>query len=299
MNATYEDWQNITSPRIQGAWNLHESLPDLDFFISLSSFLGATGNIGQSIYSGTAVSSTFRALSPHLKYQTPNSIHEANLSQTFFDAFTDYRRARGLPAVAVSLPVVLGVGYVADHDLTDSLKSSLGATLTEPHLRTLIKGAVMGSSSGLVSHDGRVISFSFASGDDGTTEAWQAFHPRALVQRINAESRNSASYGNGSGAHQDGGGDTRSTGLRNANGGDPSVNLLDALISKVSSITMIERDEIEADAPLATYGLDSLVSVELRNWIRRETGVDLPLPNIVGAENLRALAAHILSQSGK
>lgn len=67
-------------------------------------------------------------------------------------------------------------------------------------------------------------------------------------------------------------------------------------MDKVSSITMIERDEIEPDAPLSNYSLDSLVSVELRNWIRRETSVEVPLPKIVNSGNLRALATHILSQ---
>jgi hypothetical protein len=56
VNASYDDWQNITRPRVQGAWNLHELLADVDFFIALSSFVGATGNVGQGIYAGTAVS---------------------------------------------------------------------------------------------------------------------------------------------------------------------------------------------------------------------------------------------------
>lgn len=56
-NTTYEDWYNITTPRIKGAWNLHELLPEnLDFFVLLSSFISGSGNIGQSIYSATAVS---------------------------------------------------------------------------------------------------------------------------------------------------------------------------------------------------------------------------------------------------
>lgn len=57
MNATYEDWEINTTPRLHGAWNLHELMPpDLDFFVALSSFSGDTGNIGQAIYAGTAVS---------------------------------------------------------------------------------------------------------------------------------------------------------------------------------------------------------------------------------------------------
>ena len=56
-NATYEDWQIVMRPRVQGAWNLDELLPkDLDFFVALSSLLGETGNSGQAIYAGTAVS---------------------------------------------------------------------------------------------------------------------------------------------------------------------------------------------------------------------------------------------------
>jgi hypothetical protein len=63
VNATHDDWKLITGPRIQGAWHLHNLLPDLDFFIALSSFLGDSGNPGQAIYAGTAVSySTFRVV---------------------------------------------------------------------------------------------------------------------------------------------------------------------------------------------------------------------------------------------
>lgn len=263
VNASYDDWQNITRPRVQGAWNLHELLPDADFFIALSSFLGAAGNIGQSIYAGTA---------------------------TFFDAFSVYRNARGLRTVSIALPLVLDIGYVADRDLTETLKHSLRTTLTGAHIRTIVKGAIIGPSSGL-NHDGKAISFNFASGDDRTTLPWQSFHPKALVGLIEAEQRSPETNGESKDA------DTRSTALRIANDGDPLLCLLDALTTKVSSITMIDRDEVEPDAPLSDYSLDSLVSVELRNWIRRETGVRLPLPKIVGAGNLRALAAYILSQN--
>jgi hypothetical protein len=56
VNATAQDWQKITAPKVQGAWNMHELLPkDLDFFLSLSSASGCIGNVGQSIYAGTSV----------------------------------------------------------------------------------------------------------------------------------------------------------------------------------------------------------------------------------------------------
>ena len=84
--------------------------------------------------------------------------------------------------------------------------------------------------------------------------------------------------------------------MKLGDGPEPLLNLLRGLIEKVSLITMIDKDEVDPDASLSEYSLDSLVSVELRNWIRRETGVELALPRIVGAENLRALATYIISQ---
>ncbi|KPM39275.1 Lovastatin diketide synthase LovF [Neonectria ditissima] len=263
-NTTHQDWLNIVLPRIKGAWNLHELLPDnLDFFVALSSFISGSGNIGQSVYSGTA---------------------------SFYDAFAEYRSALGQPTVSVALPVVLDVGYVADRDLEGTLTNSLGAVLSLGDLRTVVKGAILGPSSGL-NRDGKAISFSYARGDDSSTLPWQCFHPRALVNYIRADSRADGTTEASQGAAK-----SKGLQLTLADASDPLAALLAVLMDKVSSITMIERDEIEADAPLSNYSLDSLVSVELRNWIRRETGVDLQLPKIVNAANLRALATHILAQ---
>ncbi|KAG5990097.1 hypothetical protein E4U52_004955 [Claviceps spartinae] len=61
-------------------------------------------------------------------------------------------------------------------------------------------------------------------------------------------------------------------------------------------MAIMDREEIRSDEPVASYNLDSLVSVELRNWIRRETGVELLLSSITQAESLRALATEILEK---
>ncbi|KAI0143582.1 putative polyketide synthase [Xylariaceae sp. FL1272] len=262
-NTSYEDWLNIVTPRNQGAWNLHELLPEnMDFFVALSSFISGVGNVGQPVYSGTA---------------------------SFYDSFAEYRNSLGRPTVSIALPVVLGVGYVADRNLEASLSGSLGAVLSETHLRTVIKGAMIGASSG-INRDGKAISYTYAQGDETSTLPWQCYHPRALVEYIRNESRMKGVAGDAQG------GPTRSKTLQISNASDPLQFLLEVLMDKVSSITMIERDEIEAEAPLSNYSLDSLVSVELRNRIRRETTVDLPLSKIVSSGNLKALARYILSQ---
>lgn len=179
------------------------------------------------------------------------------------------------------------MGYVADRDLTEQLKASLGGYITAAELGTIIKGAIIGPSSGL-NNNGKAITFGLNTGADTNTLPWQCLNPRLLTQLAHAKQAGPESNG----LLQNG--DSASNGI-DANSGDPFENLLNALMSKVSSITMIERDDVEADAPLANYSLDSLVSVELRNWIRKETGVDLPLPTIVRATNLRAMATQIAS----
>ncbi|KAF2136192.1 uncharacterized protein K452DRAFT_302958 [Aplosporella prunicola CBS 121167] len=261
-NATYEDWQIVTGPRVQGAWNLHELLPgNLDFFISLSSFLGDTGNAGQGIYAGTA---------------------------SFYDAFTQYRNARGQHSVSVALPVVLDVGFVADNNLSDILKQSLGATLTMADIRTIVKGAIMGPSSPF-HHNGKAAAFKmYLDGQAVQNGPWKYFHPVHTKERLKAERQKRVEAGASMGA------DMYSASWTAAE--DPLVGLTEALITKVSAMTMIERDEVGSDAPLASYSLDSLVSVELRNWIRRETSVELPLSAITQADSLRALATDILAQ---
>lgn len=72
--------------------------------------------------------------------------------------------------------------------------------------------------------------------------------------------------------------------------------LLEALGDKVSLITRIDRDEITLDRSLLDYGLDSLFSLELWNWIRRQLNVDMALKDITAAPNLKTLVQRITSR---
>ncbi|RYP11169.1 hypothetical protein DL765_007856 [Monosporascus sp. GIB2] len=205
---------------LRGAWNIHDLLPDLDFFLTLSTAVNATGNIGQSVYAGTS---------------------------SFFEALAQYRAARGQSTVTIGLPVVLDIGYVADRDLSSSLPANvMSRTLTEAHLLTLTKGVIIGTPSGLT-YEGQAMSFSFFSRDYKTMLPARAYHPLVLVRKIvdelSSPKSNSVGQDNALGTRRE----------RHTNGEDPLLNLLDALMSKVSSITLIERDEVEPDLPLSTH----------------------------------------------
>jgi len=120
--------------------------------------------------------------------------------------------------------VVLDVGYAVEKGLTEALKVSLGATLTEADLHTTVKGAIIGPSSGL-NHDGAAISFRFASGEDPNALGWKYYHPLALAERVNAKQRRSDKENQG--------GDPHLNGQRAANNTDTLVGLLQVLMDKV------------------------------------------------------------------
>lgn len=184
--------------------------------------------------------------------------------------------------------MVLDVGFVADNQLSDILTKTLGATLTMADIRTIVKGAVSGKTSPF-HHNGKAAVFKvYIDGQPIKEGAWKYFHPVHARERIKDERHKNGNAGAGAGA------DTYSTSWTTAE--DPLTGLTEALITKVSAATIIDREEVGADAPIDTFGLDSLVSVELRNWIRRETGVELLLTAITKAESLRALARDILGQ---
>jgi hypothetical protein len=201
-------------------------------------------------------------------YQNPSPpLRQGSLSnchQVFLAAFVQHHNACGQYTVTVALPVVLDVGYVACNDLTDILKQSLGATLTMADIRTIMC-AIMGPPFPLIHNDQFAAYRIWLEGQPAQKGAFNYFHPVHTRERLKAEH---SRRGN---ARANGGADMLLASWTAAEG--PQTGLIKALIAKIAAMTMIEQDELRADAPLSSIGLDSLVPVELRNWAHREASV--------------------------
>ncbi|KAK7917408.1 hypothetical protein PG985_011016 [Apiospora marii] len=269
VNATYDDWVGITRPRIQGAWNIHHVFPDLDFFVALASLDGVMGNVGQTIYSGTS---------------------------TFLEAFVEHRLRLGQPAASITLPVITETGIAATSKLSETIHNQLALTFDVPQVHTMVKAAIVGgrvpSASGLFGSNGRSFSF-FQDAVAPETEPldWERYWSCAAVRRPVIEEAAGGGGGGGQ-ASSAGSGAGAKGGLQD---GSPA-SAIERLGDKISAVTMIDRHEITPERGLAEYGLDSLVAVDLRNWIRRSFGVDLPLNIIVEATNLRSLTEDVVSR---
>jgi acyl carrier protein len=154
----------------------------------------------------------------------------------------------------------------------------------------MVKSAIQGQATSPIYTNGKATAFKMAlNGQSIEDLPWTYFHPVHIKARLAAGADDQNAAG--------GSGVDHSASWTSAS--DPLVGLTEALITKVSAMTMIERSEIEPDAPLASHGLDSLVSVELRNWIRRETSVELALTTITQSASLHALASHVILQIPK
>jgi acyl carrier protein len=195
-------------------------------------------------------------------------------TSSFLDAFARWRTRQGLPTVSIGLPVVDDVGYVTEREgMREKLSERMGS-LSIKQVHTMIGGAIIGASSGL-NPDSRALAFVPPSNSDNI----RGLKDGALYLSIFRQKKRRG----------------KGTIVRNGQDGGMSgeESLLDALTSKISSITMINREDVTPTRSLAEYGLDSLVSVELRNWIKRQYSVDLALTQIIGAANLQALADQI------
>ncbi|KAH9242477.1 hypothetical protein K456DRAFT_1905557 [Colletotrichum gloeosporioides 23] len=201
-------------------------------------------------------------------------------TSSFLDAFAQWRSRAGKPTISISLPVVDDVGYVIQQGMREQLLEKLGFYISIAHVHTVIQGAIIGPSSGL-NIDSRSIAFVLYDSPQGKSHGLEERSRYLSALRQKKWRKNKHALDN----HGDG---------EVAAGGE--LSLLDALAGKVSSITMMSREGVTPTRSLIEYGLDSLVSVELRNWIKREYGADLALTQIVGAPDLQALADVIVTR---
>ena len=268
----HEDYMAIVRPKIQGTWNLHEvlSTSHLDFFIMLSSIAGFLGPLGQAVYAGTS---------------------------TFLGAFARFRAAQGLPADTIHLGAVEGVGYLADRpELMAALRKGMGDNfLSERDVLALINASIRGQLVATGGHE-CLTGLQLKPGrTDGVYWAPDAkfSHCRRAILGDGYDPSSSSS------TSQTPDVSSPSSKLRNATSLPAAIqSVYESLGTKFASILMIPLDDITPSKPVVAYGLDSLVAIEIRNWLDREFEAKVPLMELLSASSLMALAESVVGRSG-
>lgn len=270
----YEHWQTAVQPKVEGTWNLHEALQTqaepLDFFFLFSSISGITGQWGQANYaSGNA----------------------------FLDAFVQYRHSLGLPASTIDIGVVEDVGYLSQNSaILESLKATSAHTLHEqdlldslqlmfhrsyPHSSTPISNGYVNRSHIAI---GMRSTLPLSAPNNRVT--WKK-DPRMAVYR-NLEDHDSST---GTATSED-----LAHFLRDVSSNPASLEIPESkefLATEIGTTLfsfMMRNDEsIDLSASLTALGVDSLVSIELRNWFKQKVGVEFTVLEIVGASSITQL----------
>ncbi|KAF5636495.1 polyketide synthase [Fusarium sp. NRRL 52700] len=255
---TANDVRTTIGPKVHGTWNLHELLPkNLDFFVMLSSLAGVMGHRGQGNYGC------------------------GNIFQDYFAAF---RRSQGLRAMTIDIGYLLSVGFVAEHDeYVDHVKAMGLKVMHKSDLHGLMATALQGSDA----HPPQVMcGLPYNEHDD----AWYWIRDqRFAALRKTAAGSNVEGSANVS---------LRDELVRCGQMGDEAVHLItSALAQRLAKLMMMPESDIDTGKPLSSYGVDSLVAVEVRNWIAKEAVVEVSVFDVMANIPMRQLAAELAVKS--
>jgi short-subunit dehydrogenase len=272
-NMSFETFMNTIRPKVQGSWSLHNATLNqpLDFFVFLSSASGFLGNAGQSNYAAAC---------------------------TYQVALTAHRIAQGLPATAIDIGKVGSVGFVAENAGTMSEKNLVRMgflDIQEEELHAMVELAMLPRSQGVA--NGSMITGAHTTVDAGSEEQELPFwsrdpvfsHMENLRPHLARSARSNAVEGPGQKS------------LSSLLGAVTSLSeavacVLDAVLRKLSRSLMMALEDIDVGKSTGAYGIDSLIAVDIRNWIFREAKADVPVFEVLQAVTLTALAQKVVEE---
>lgn len=263
-NMNFDQWGKVVKSKVAGCWNVHSALSSakLDFFIALSSVAGIIGNRGQSAYAA---------------------------ANTFLDSFVQYRRRQGLAATALNLAAVSDTGYLAENSerAKEVLAQIGGDSISEKEILALIAAAVTGKAEEACSSQvitGLKLPTPFSDVFWATDAKFTALCTRAASEQANsAENSQTVSPG---------------VALKHAGSPEDAHRIIvDALLDKTAAVLMLPREELDPSKDIVYYGLDSLVSIEIRNWITRELGAALQILDLLSSGSFIAIADLVLQKT--
>ena len=241
---------------------MHNSLPDLDFFIMLSSTSAVIGNRGQAAYAA---------------------------ANCFLDDFAHYRASQGLSGTSINLGVVKEIGHVAERpELQKKLESLSDVALSKADVLALIKLAIIGKIDQHADHQ-CAAGLSFENFSSQNPAFYWATDARFCHLRRGMgvlESEQPAPSISTKGA------------LKKAQSIEKAAEItISALTEKFASVLMMPAEEVRTDKPLTALGLDSLVAVEVRSWLGKETDTKMSAMELMTSASIRALADVIVGKS--
>ncbi|KAI0483452.1 putative polyketide synthase [Xylaria cf. heliscus] len=274
-----KQWHTANRPKVQATLNLHDLLQDgaeeLDFFIMLSSIVSTVGNANQANYAA---------------------------GSAFQDAFARCQRNRGLPYMSIDIGVVRSLGRAARaKGVVDYLVRSGFRAMDVDDVLDVLEYAVCNladiQSRPVHAHDARIkkvkadeeplsqiitgpASFNTVSGVQWRSDArFISLKRIGISGGSRSHKKVKTSYGEFS---------TLVTEC--ASFSDVIGVICTSLTKKLAEMFMRPDTDFDSSQPLSKYGVDSLVAIELRNWLVAVTKADVSLFDVLQSKSLAELA---------
>ena len=269
MNFDY--WSSVVKPKIQGTWNLHKLLPQgMDFFITLASMIGVLGNASQANYAA---------------------------GSTYQDALVRHRIANGENATSLDLGPLLGIGQLAEsEDLRAKVEQTKHFTMLSPDdLNAMLEYYCKKPTSATAA----LLNCQAISGIKVPAQirasaqevpVWMRRPMFKYLSQLGATDLTAAPRD----AKED---DTPDLSTQLASAStltDAGVAVTEALIKRLARILATSVENFDLQKSMHSYGMDSLMAVDVRNWFLREMKADVSIFDIMGSsslENMGAMAA--------
>lgn len=258
---SYKQWRDALGPKVQGTLNLYNELGDsLDFFIMLSSATGLIGSFGQCNYAA---------------------------GNTFQDAFARSMSSQGHPVRSLDLGGIADAGYVADHaDSVDFLERQGLRLITFEKLIVLLNHVVNQPFSTKSSDSQLSLGLGVDESLDSVRRSDGKFSHIYARQHLKAGPQTEKATVDITKA------------LKESRSPQQALEIVsESVINKLSQLLAIEVDNLSPTGSISAYGADSLVAVELRNWLAVYLHTQVQTLELLGTASIRELSETIVSRS--
>ncbi|KAI1455751.1 hypothetical protein F4805DRAFT_459397 [Annulohypoxylon moriforme] len=268
-NMTHEQWESTVNSKAQSSWNLHQFLPQgLDFFILLSSLSGVYGSPVQSNYAAGC---------------------------TFQDALARYRTVHGEKAISLDIGWMLHSGIIAETERYQKVRRQTGdmGQIQDAELLALLELYCDPALAPLTPSESQLLIGCITPAD-------LLAQGRPPVERMQRPLFSTFSQVKAQAARSAGGQilvDNTTLYKQATALGERWEVVTHAIAGKLAKALSIDTEDIKMDKSLSDYGVDSLMAVELRNWINNDFQANLPVFDIMGGKRIAAIGDLIVEKS--
>lgn len=263
---SHAQWDKTIRSKVNTSWNLHKLFTDLDFMVFLSSVSGIVGNPGQANYAAGC---------------------------TFQDSLASHRMSHGQNTTSIDLGVMRSVGVVAESEaLQDRFgRGSQGlGQIEEDEFLALLDiccDPAAKSSAPLPSQ----IVMGLETPSDFFARGLEP--PETMQRPLFAHFSQAPLSVDGSKGGETGEVNFAALFRRAETHEERSIIVVQALQRRLARALGIESEDIDVEKPLHAYGVDSLVAVELRNFLAKDFAADVPVFELVGGRTVRSVAEFV------